>query len=271
MGTGIGETLRAARQEQGRSVSDLAERLRTRSDYLRALEDEHFEVFGGAIYAKGFLRNYATELGLDPQPLLDEYRRQDGEPAVASGVVGSSAVGGPSSGSGPPPWVAWVLVAVVVLAAFAFLSTLGSGRAPQPAGQVPISPPPAPVPSEQPAAEDAPEPDTGAANADGDGDGGAASASDTEEEAEPVVEGVEVLLALEESSWMRVTIDGSVVLEQTVEAGVTRDFEGEDEIRVRLGNAGGIRAQVNGEEVDSLGARGQVVEVVFTADGVATD
>lgn len=256
MSTGIGETLRAARQDRGRSVEEVAQVLRTRSDYLRALEDERFEVFGGDIYAKGFLRNYATELGLDPQPLLETYRREHGEHDEGTVLVSSGAATRPNPRGAPPPWIAWVLVAVVVIAGLAFIGTLGSGRTPEQASQDPTSPPPAPVQSEDPA-DDAEE------EADGQED------PEPDPDPTPTFEGVEVLLALEESTWMRVTIDGSVVLEETVPAGETRAFggEGADEVVVRFGNAGGVRAQVNGEEVDSLGARGQVVEVRFTADG----
>jgi len=253
--TGIGETLRAARQDRGRSVEEVAQVLRTRSDYLRALEDERFEVFGGDIYAKGFLRNYATELGLDPQPLLETYRREHGEHDEAGVLVSSGAATRPTPRGAPPPWIAWVLVAVVVLAGLAFIGTLGS-RTPQQASQDPTSPPPAPVQTDDGA-------DEGEEEADGQEE------PEPEPEPTPTFDGVEVLLALEESTWMRVMIDGSVVLEETVPAGETRAFggEGADEVVVRFGNAGGVRAQVNGEEVDSLGARGQVVEVRFTADG----
>ncbi|MFA9431228.1 helix-turn-helix domain-containing protein [Egicoccus sp. AB-alg2] len=259
MSTGIGEALRTARQDRGRSVEDVAQVLRTRSDYLRALEDERFEVFGGDIYAKGFLRNYAAELGLDPQPLLETYRREHGEEIGSTVLVSSGAATRPTPRNAPPPWIAWVLVAVVVLAGLAFIGTLGSGRAPQQASQDPASPPPAPVQTEDP-------------DQAGDQDDAADAEPEPEPEPEPTFDGVEVLLALEESSWMRVTIDGSVVLEETVPAGETRAFggDGADEVVVRFGNAGGVRAQVNGEEVDSLGARGQVVEVRFTADGAET-
>lgn len=260
MSTGIGDTLRSAREDQGRSVEELAQVLRMRSDYVRALEDEQFEVFGGDIYAKGFLRNYANELGVDPQPLLDDYRREHGEHSEMAGLVTSSAATRPAPRAAPPPWIAWLLVAVVVLAGLAFIGTLGSfGRTPDQAGQDPTTAPPAPVESEDDETEGTEDPDE---------DGSQEPTEEPEPEPEPTFEGVEVIFALEEASWMRVIVDGAVELERLVEAGDTLQFDGESEVVVRLGNAGGVRAQVNGEEVDSLGARGDVVEVRFTEDGV---
>ena len=46
---------------------------KVRAKYLRALEDERFEVLPGVTYVKGFLRTYAEYLGLDGQLYVDEY------------------------------------------------------------------------------------------------------------------------------------------------------------------------------------------------------
>lgn len=256
--TEIGETLRTAREDQGRSVEEIAQVLRMRSDYVRALEEERFEVFGGDIYARGFLRNYAAELGLDPQPLLDDYRREHGDQSDLAGLAQAptTARTSVSPRSAPPPWIAWLLVAVVVIAGLAFIGTLGSGRTPGQASPDPTTAPPAPVESEETETEEPEATDEPTEEA------------EPEPDPEPTFEGVEVVLALEEDSWMRVVVDGGVELERLVTAGETLQFPGEEEVVVRLGNAGGVRAQVNGEEVESLGARGEVVEVRFTESGV---
>src|SRR6266516_5828475 len=69
----IGETLRSAREEQGKSIAEAATATRIRSSYIEALEQERFDELGGSVYAKGFLRSYASFLGLDPEPLLETY------------------------------------------------------------------------------------------------------------------------------------------------------------------------------------------------------
>src|SRR6476660_7593575 len=69
----IGSSLRAARMRQELELSQAEHDTRIRAKYLRALEDERFDVLPGAAYTKGFLRTYADYLGLDAQPFIDEY------------------------------------------------------------------------------------------------------------------------------------------------------------------------------------------------------
>jgi hypothetical protein len=68
----IGGSLREARIRRGIELAQVARETRIRTRYLQALEDEHFELIPGAVYAKGFLRSYAY-LGLDSRLFADEY------------------------------------------------------------------------------------------------------------------------------------------------------------------------------------------------------
>jgi cytoskeletal protein RodZ len=69
----IGTTLRDARTRQGLDFPELEERTKIRPKYLRALEDERFDILPAPTYVRGFLRSYAEALGLEPQPFVDEY------------------------------------------------------------------------------------------------------------------------------------------------------------------------------------------------------
>jgi cytoskeleton protein RodZ len=69
----IGSSLREARLRQELDFPALEERTKIRSKYLRALEDERFDLLPAPTYIKGFLRSYAEALGLDGQPFVDEY------------------------------------------------------------------------------------------------------------------------------------------------------------------------------------------------------
>lgn len=267
--TGIGETLREAREAQGRSLEDAAQAVRARTSQLQDLEDERFDAFGGEVYAKGFLRSYAVALGLDPEPLVATYRREVGQkvPSPSSNMVVPVKTGGAPRSTTPPAWAAWALVAVLVVAGIVFLGIISS-PAPDTAGDdPPVGTPPASAPS----AEDEDEvdgPDTGDGN-DDTSEPDPEPDPDPEPEPEPEVEfeGVEVVLALEAASWMRVTQDGAVILEEVVDAGETRQYVAESELIIRLGNAGGVRVQYNGEDIGSAGGSGEVVELRFTPDG----
>jgi hypothetical protein len=69
----IGSSLRDARLRQGLDFPELEERTKIRPKYLRALEDERFDILPSPTYVRGFLRSYADALGLDGQPFVDEY------------------------------------------------------------------------------------------------------------------------------------------------------------------------------------------------------
>lgn len=69
----IGNSLREARLRQGLGFPELEQATKVRGKYLRALEDEQFEVLPAQTYVRGFLRTYAEVLGLDGQLYVDEY------------------------------------------------------------------------------------------------------------------------------------------------------------------------------------------------------
>lgn len=79
----IGATLRQARLARGLELETVASRTMIRVRYLSALEEERFHDLPGDAYARGFLREYAKALDLDPQPFLDELdsRLREEEPA----------------------------------------------------------------------------------------------------------------------------------------------------------------------------------------------
>jgi cytoskeleton protein RodZ len=69
----IGSSLREARVRQGLDFPDLEQSTKIRPKYLRALEEERFDILPAPTYVRGFLRSYAEALGLDGQPFVDEY------------------------------------------------------------------------------------------------------------------------------------------------------------------------------------------------------
>jgi hypothetical protein len=69
----IGNSLREARVRRGIDFAQAELATKIRGKYLRALEEEQFELLPAETYVKGFLRNYAEYLGLDGQLYVDEY------------------------------------------------------------------------------------------------------------------------------------------------------------------------------------------------------
>ncbi|PWU20730.1 MAG: hypothetical protein C5B48_12165 [Candidatus Rokuibacteriota bacterium] len=69
----IGSSLRAARERQGLDLYEVEQAVKIRAKYLRALEEEDFDVLPAQTYVRGFLQAYADFLGLDGQLYVDEY------------------------------------------------------------------------------------------------------------------------------------------------------------------------------------------------------
>src|ERR1700752_1879630 len=72
----IGSTLREARMRARIDIIEVETRTKIRAKYLRALENEEWDLLPGPIYVKSFLRTYGDYLGLDSRLLVDEYNRR---------------------------------------------------------------------------------------------------------------------------------------------------------------------------------------------------
>jgi cytoskeletal protein RodZ len=69
----IGNSLREARMRRGVDFAQAEVATKIRGKYLRALEEEQFDLLPAQTYVKGFLRTYAEYLGLDGQLYVDEF------------------------------------------------------------------------------------------------------------------------------------------------------------------------------------------------------
>jgi hypothetical protein len=66
-------------------------------------------------------------------------------------------------------------------------------------------------------------------------------------------------------SWLKITTDGAVAYEGIAEPGFSRSFEGRDPLSIWTGNAGAVEAQVDGRDLGTLGADGEVLTREFAA------
>lgn len=134
MDTGIGATLREARNRRKLDLSEVEAAIKIRPRYLSALENEEWEVLPGGAYTRGFIRTYAAYLGLDGERLADEYRRTTapagGERAprrIEPVPTGARAGGGGPRLPGPLVAAAVVLILVGLVVAIGLASGGGGG------------------------------------------------------------------------------------------------------------------------------------------------
>jgi cytoskeletal protein RodZ len=237
----IGETLRSAREAQGRTVEEASAATRIRAGYLEALEQERFEALGGSVYAKGFLRAYASWLGLDPSPLLDAYRLAE-RPEGPLFERAPRAVGGLQSRRHGPSWLTVAIVCVSVILAASIWSLLRPASDTRPGGG-----PVAQAPATSTARAVAP-----------------ASTVPRRKRPKPAPAGVTVALKYAAACWTKVTVDGREAFRGTPTTGERR-FRGKQSIALVLGAPSQVRLTVDGKDVATGGRAGAVWQQTFTA------
>jgi cytoskeletal protein RodZ len=239
---GIGQLLTDAREARGMTAIDVAKRLRIRAMFVDALEREDWPTVGEPVYVRGFLKNYAKLVGLEPEAAaaaLDaSYPAYAPRPEVSVMTHEESAFGYASTRQSGTNWlvVATGVVAVVMLVAVVwnFFGMPANGPAPETAAMT--SPQPSPsVPAMI--------------------EGSASAAAPSQ--------GVNLRLETTQACWLSVTVDGKRVVYDTLPKGAVREFHAAREINLRAGNAGGIVATIDGKPLGTLGQVGQVQDRVF--------
>lgn len=248
----LGERFRAAREQRGLTLSEVAEHIRIRSVYLSAIEEEHWSAIGAPVYTRGFLRTYARYLGLDPEEAVAAFNASSAGSAPAAA---GAAKPGPAMKDYREPrslgallWVAGAvalaLVGFVIYLYFAPPRGGGQNAAAGPSspaataaslGQAPSGPAGSAAPSGSPSASPS---------------------------ASVLPQTRTLAIHLSAPSWLRVTVDGNVSAEGTFPAGTTKTFHGNHAL-VRVGNAGGVDITVDGKPVAKLGGAGDVAEKAF--------
>jgi cytoskeleton protein RodZ len=135
----IGTTLREARMRARIDMSEVEARTKIRAKYLRAIENEEWDLLPGPVYVKSFLRTYGDFLGLDSRALIDDYkRRYEGPADQENRPIASLTRERERAARGPliPPWVLIGGVLVMVVAALYLLGSLGGNKSKAPTSPV---------------------------------------------------------------------------------------------------------------------------------------
>jgi cytoskeleton protein RodZ len=275
--TSIGETLRSERMRRNLELDRISKELKISTRLLEAMEVDRFDKLPGGVFTKSFVKQYARYLGLDDQEMAASLERMLNPPSVSPEAPDVNPHVKPhasvdialprvknwvSVGDSRSPWTSSLkslaLVVVVVLLCAAVYSW--SQRAPRPvqvASKAPVAdkaaaaPVVAPTPSSTPTSsaivKPAALPDAGSA--------------------ERLAAPVRVQLTADEPVWVQATTDGKHAFSGTIETHGSQIIEANDRVILKLGNAGGVRVELNGKPVGPLGDQGQVLRVQFTSGG----
>ncbi|MGH2994868.1 MAG: helix-turn-helix domain-containing protein [Gaiellaceae bacterium] len=239
----IGNSLREARLRQGLDLPRIEADTKIRAKYLRALEEESFEVLPAETYVKGFLRAYAEYLGLDGQLYVDEFNSRF--------TTAEEPLAAPSKRPRPRPRAIESNFVVVALAGIVAVTVLVVLAAAELGDDGPATPPFVPSTPTTTAAE-----------------------SPTTTAAEPVApkprKAKLVLTAVNGDCWLEVrvgSVSGETLYAGTLELGQTQRFV-RKRLWISLGNPANVHATLNGKVVRDFPTASAVV--VVTAKGVRT-
>ncbi|MBZ5609809.1 MAG: DUF4115 domain-containing protein [Acidobacteriia bacterium] len=264
----VGQRLRQTRIEQGLDFETVAARTKISIRYLHAIEADDRSVFPSGFFYKSFVDQYASALSLDTAEIDAEINQvlSADAPLPLPGRHDATLTNLPPIASSPrgARRRAYASVAVLVVAlagCSAFYAWWRKARVAAPAqvaARVDAHPEPGAVPvslraSQQPAASAAASP---------------AAATATSTAVRQPSPGFKVLLDLmaREETWLAASSDGKMVFQGILAPNDTKTIEGREFAKLKVGNAAGIEVRLNGKLLGPLGARGQVLEVVFRQD-----
>lgn len=249
--TGIGETLRRAREARRLTLADAERLTKIRGTHLAALEEERFQALPPPPYAKGFVRAYARLLGLDADQLAAEFEARvppSPRPGLSRPVEIPLEPGVPvSRWRRILTYVLWGLLLVAV-----YLGYVGYAQVRQFVRSGPEGPTPAPVKTATPPRATPP----------------AAVVAPVAPAPTPAVSpapfgAVAVVLTTSGTSWVRVIADGQRVFQGILETDESRAWSAQRDMIIRIGNAAAVELVVNGRRLGPLGRPGEVVELSF--------
>ena len=271
-----GALLRVARESAGMSIDAVAQHLKLAPRQVKALEDGDYTHLPGRTFVRGFVRNYARLVKLDPERVLGALPGGATAPALEAPTLQPTATTMgelPSSESTKTPWARWaiplILAAIVAVAAvYEWKRPPGESRvatqkeAPAPSAPATPTPPsnaattslPNPLASNAPAADAAPPTSADTQSA-------AALAAPTPTVAAPATgtatpgagaAGTQTVdLAFRDTAWVEVRDrDGRVLLTGTNRRGTVQTVSGTPPLAIVIGNALNVTLRYKGEPVD---------------------
>jgi len=298
----LGQRLSHQRDLLGLSLDDVERHTHLRVHYLQALEAGNLKDLPSPVQGRGMLSNYASFLGLDPEPLLLLFA--EGLQELLAARRAFQRKGRPSATRkrrNRPSFLRifpldYILGGLVVVALLAFIvwggmriSRLRSSNPSQtPLSSAPsiaevlsvtntLTPSPSPaVGLLTPGAQETqplPTPKPGGADTTSTpGTTPAGNATPTQPIAIPTSgnAALQVYVIIQERAWMRVIVDGKLEFEGRVVSGSAYSFSGDKRIEVLTGNGAALQIYFNQTDLGVMGLYGEVIYRIFTLQGVFT-
>jgi len=272
--TSPGAILKRCREYHDLSLEEAEESTKIGANYLMALEEDQVGQFSSLAYLKGFLRIYATYLGLNPDDMIRLY-----EKLYSAGSGGGNQSTGTAGVNDPPPRKKFpfqkLVMPVVILVMILITATVINRSPSTPVRQkqpVPDTAPIAAPPIQQPHSSGG---QTGPAKMPDKtiveqtrGDALPSDQNGVQKTLPENTRGFVVRLKITQSGTLTVTIDGSISQEYDLAVGDSIEWKADRTITLELSNAGGVEAELNGRQLKPFGQPGKPTTVVLDSEGI---
>lgn len=233
----LGKYLKRERELRKIPLREVAKKTRVREYFLRAIEEDQYDLLPVVTYVRGFLLSYAKYLGLDPNDVLLRY-----ESFLKRGSITPPEVQNQKK-------ITWIIkyrwaiggtISICLIASY-FLFLRPSGPPIEPISVKPtiketIPPVPSPqiagttfIPQEKP---------------------------------------FSLQLKAVEETWVSIRVNGQLEKEMTFKPGESATYRAMNRIQLIVGNAGGLDLVFNERLLERFGKSGQVIALIFTPKGV---
>jgi cytoskeletal protein RodZ len=251
----FGSKLREARERRGISLRQIANATKISVSALEALERGDISRLPGGIFSRAFVRSYATEVGLDPEQMTQQFMAEFPHDSVTAGHPASTPTDDhethESNRQTATTFLRIIAISLPIAAAVIYWARPGR-TAPErvadvaaPAAAVVREAPPLAPPSPPVAGTSEPAPAAVAAAA-------APGA------------GLSVGVVATGPCWISAIVDGERRVAREFQAGERVSFDAQRDIVLTAGDAAAVAVTLNGEDARRLGAAGQVVTVRLT-------
>ncbi len=286
---GVGEIIRREREKKGITIEQLSDMTKISKEFIKAIEEENFDLLPGDVYTGGFIRNISMVLGLDPEEMRKLYksqRKREYEQEVIKEAVETLPQYDVDVDKGVKPKKPWLMILLVLLliagGAFYFyasrtgtlVSLTKSFVKGEPEKQATSSVSIASSAKEERTTLEEPatmetaavsfaSPETKTISVEESLATSPAPVSTGSASSRQKVERVNLRVIAIGRCWIRVIADGKKIYEGTLVKGDEKSWEAKEKIKVRFGNIGGVKIYFNGKEIAPPSGKGGVVDMVF--------
>jgi cytoskeletal protein RodZ len=297
----LGSILQEAREARGLTLDQVEAELKIRAKFLSALEDGRYDSLPTAVHVRGYLRNYARHLGLDPDPLIERYEvsKNYQSPPIPTDDATNISASKPLTSRTDQPFFdpvnlsldgsternpqSYVQIAIFVAALMVIgllanrflLTSQDNGSAVEEAV--------AQIANAQATQEAGGGVDNGILPASTNNTGSVDDVISTQRNDEgslilptptatrvslpATMETIQLKLDITQRQWFRVTIDNEVVFEGIGKKNDSFEWEALDFARLETGNANGIFVTINDRALGKLGGRNEILDERWEATG----